>query len=95
MELTQGFNVGPESGGYVLELQKNLYSLKQAGHKWFEKISSTLGNLLVIPSKLDPCVFIGEEIFFKYTLTLFCFFRDTRKDKPVNRQAQEQGEVGS
>ena len=35
MELPQGFNVGPESGGYVLKLQKNLYGLKQAGHNWF------------------------------------------------------------
>ena len=31
MELPQGFNVGPESRRYVLKLQKNLYSLKQAG----------------------------------------------------------------
>ena len=35
MELPQGLNVGPESGGYVLKLQKNLYGLKQAGHNWF------------------------------------------------------------
>ena len=28
MELPQGFNVVPESGRYVLNLQKNLYCLK-------------------------------------------------------------------
>ena len=45
MELPQGFNVGPEIGRYVLKLQKNLYGLTQAGHNWFEKLSSALGNL--------------------------------------------------
>ena len=59
MELPQGFNVGPESGRHILKLQKNLYSLKQAGHNWFEKLSSVLGNLSINPSKVDPCVFIG------------------------------------
>ena len=34
MELPQGFNVRPESGRYVLKLQKNLYGMKQAGHNW-------------------------------------------------------------
>ena len=62
MELPQGFNVGPESGRYVLKLQKNLYGLKQAGHNWFEKLSSALGNLSINPSKVDPCVFIGDDI---------------------------------
>ena len=62
MELPQGLNVGPESGRYVLKLQKNLYGLKQAGHNWFENISGALGNLSIKPSKVDPCVFIGEDV---------------------------------
>ena len=62
MELPQGFNVGPESGRYVLMLQKNLYGLKEAGHNWFEKLSSALGNLSINPSKVDPYVFIGEDV---------------------------------
>ena len=62
MELPQGFNVGPESGRYVLKLQKNVYDLKQAGHKWFKKLSVALGNLSINPSKVDPCMFIGEDV---------------------------------
>ena len=58
MELPKGFNMGPESERDVLKLQKNRYSLKQAGHNWFEKLSSALGNLSSNPSKVDPCVFI-------------------------------------
>ena len=54
--------MGPESGRYVLKLQKNLYNLNQAGHNWFEKLSSALGNLSINPSKVDPFVFIGDDI---------------------------------
>ena len=54
--------MGPESGRSVLKLQKNLCVLKQAGHNWFEKLSSALGNLSINRSKMDPCVFIGDEI---------------------------------
>ena len=39
MLLPQGFNVVPDSGRYVLKLQKNLYGVKQEGHNWFEKVS--------------------------------------------------------
>ena len=62
MELPQGFNVGPESGRYVHKLQKNLYGLKQAGHNWFKNLSGAVGNLSINPRKVDPCVFIGEEV---------------------------------
>ena len=62
MELPQGFNVGPESGIYVLKLQKNFYVLKQARHNWFEKLSCAFGNLSINPRKVDTCVFIGYDI---------------------------------
>ena len=62
MELQQGFNMGPESGRYILKIQKNFYGLKQAGRNWFEKLSSALGNSSINPSKVDPCVFIGDDI---------------------------------
>ena len=62
MELPQGFNVRPESGRYAFKLQKNLYGLKQAGHNWSGKLSSELADLSINPSKVDPCVFIGDDI---------------------------------
>ena len=54
MELPQGLNMGPESGRYVLKLQKNLCGLKQAGNNWSRKLSSALGNLSIKPRKVDP-----------------------------------------
>ena len=62
MELPQGFNVVPESRIYILKLQKNLYGMKQAGHDWFKKLNSALWNLSINPSKVDPCVFIREDV---------------------------------
>ena len=91
MELPQGFNVGPKSGRCVLKLQKNLYSLKQAGHNWSEKLSSTFGNLSINPIKVDPCVFIGDDIIvLVYVDDCFVFLRDKDKinqliDKLKNR----------
>ena len=80
MKLLQGFNVGPESGRYVLKLQKNLYGLKQAGHNWFKKISGALGTLSINPRKVDPCVFIGEDVIvLVYVDNCLIFSRD--KDK--------------
>ena len=56
MKLPQGFNVR------VLKLQKNLYGLKQEGHKSLEKLSTALANLSINPSKVDPCVSIRYDI---------------------------------
>ena len=96
MNLPQGFNVGLESRRYVLKLQNNIYGLKQAGHNWFEKLSSALGNLSINPSKVDPCVFIEDNIIvLVYVDYCLIFFAIQGKDKLVSRQAQEHREVGS
>ena len=80
MELPQGFNVGPESGRYVLKLQNNPYDLKQAGHNWFEKLSRALGNLSINPSKVDPCVSIVDDIIVLVYVD-DCFIFSQEKDK--------------
>ena len=79
MVLPQGFNVGPGSGRYVLKLQKDLYGLNQAGHNWFEKLYSAPGNLSINPSKVDPCVFVGDDIIVLVYFDDSFFLRD--KDK--------------
>ena len=80
MKLPQGFSVGPESGRYFLKLQENLYGLKQAGHNWFEKLSRALGNLSINLRKMDPCVFIVDDIIvLVYVDDCLIFSRD--KDK--------------
>ena len=80
MELPKGFNMGPKSRRYVLELQKNLYGMKQAGHNWNENISGALSNLSITPRKVDSCVSIGEDIIvLVYVDDCLIFSRD--KDK--------------
>ena len=87
MELSQGFNVGPESRRCFLKLQKNIYGLKQAGHNWFKKIYIALENLSINPSKVDPCVFIGDEIIVLiYVDDCMIFSREKdKKNQLINK----------
>ena len=84
--------MGPEIGRYVLKLQNNLYGLKQAGHNWFENLSGALGNLSINPSKVDPCVFIVEDvIILVYVDDCLILSRDKEKinqliDKLKNKE---------
>ena len=66
--------MGPERRRYILKLQKNLYGLKQAGHNWSEKLSSALGNLSINPSKVDPYVFMGEDVIVLLYVDYFLIF---------------------
>ena len=80
MQLPQGFNVVPESRRYILKLQKSLCRLNQADHNWFEKLSNALGNLSINPIKVDPFVFIRDDIIvLVYVDDCLIFSRD--KDK--------------
>jgi hypothetical protein len=45
---------------YVLQLNKSLYGLKQAGYNWFVKLSNGLEDRCFVPSSIDPCVFFGQ-----------------------------------
>ena len=84
MWLQEGFNAGPESRRYVLKLQNNLYGLEQAGHNWFKKLSSVLGNLSINPSKVDPCVFIRDDIIvLVYVDHCLVFSQDKDKTKQL------------
>jgi hypothetical protein len=63
MELPLGFNA-PNSQSwkhYVLQINKSLYSLKQADYNWFAKLSNGLEDRGFVPSSVDPCVFFGQR----------------------------------
>ena len=60
MELPKGMDpLGDKSNRwkYVLELNKNLYGLKQASHNWYMKLKEALENRQFVPSVIDPCIF--------------------------------------
>ncbi len=62
MELPLGFDA-PDSQNqkhYVLQLNKSLYGLKQAGYNRFAKLSNGLEDCGFVPSSIDPCVFFGQ-----------------------------------
>jgi hypothetical protein len=62
MELPLGFDA-PDSQNrkhYVLQLNKSLYGLKQAGYNWFAKLSNGLEDCGFVPSSIDSCVFFGQ-----------------------------------
>ena len=46
---------------HVWLLIQALYSLKQAGHLWYEKLKSILVKMDFKVSHLDPCVFIHQK----------------------------------
>ena len=84
MELLKGFKVGPESGRCVLKLQKNLYGLNQACHNCFRKLSRALGKLSINPRKVDPCVFIRDDIIvLVYVDHCLVFSQDKDKTKQL------------
>lgn len=43
---------------YVLQLLKNMYGLKQAGHNWYKHLTDDLLQLGFHQSKVDKCLFI-------------------------------------
>ena len=67
MEAPEGLDV-PE--GYVLLLKKVLYSLKQAGRQWYEKLKSTLIKFACVQVQCEPNTFVVRKVIGKTTLTL-------------------------
>ncbi len=65
MELSAGVNPAYVSDGdqcrYILNLNKSLYGLKQAGYNWFEKLCEGLITHDFIQSQVDKCVFFWKD----------------------------------
>jgi hypothetical protein len=62
MELPLGSDA-PDSQSlkhYVLQLNKSLYGLKEAGYNWIATLSNGLEDRGFVPSSVDPCIFFGQ-----------------------------------
>jgi hypothetical protein len=63
MELPLGFDApnNESQKHYILQLNKSLYGLKQAGYNWFTKLSNGLQERGFVPSSVDLCVFLNKD----------------------------------
>lgn len=68
MEQPEGYSDG---SGRVCKLVKSLYGLKQSSRCWNQKFSKFLNDFGLVPSKVDPCVFIQETDGDKIMLAIY------------------------
>ena len=54
----------PEPKEYVLEVRKNIYGGKDAGHTWNKYLVSKLRKIGFEPSKADECVFYKGQVMY-------------------------------
>ena len=68
MELTIGFGVeGSHPIECIISLDKNIYSLKDTGLEWFEKIKEGLEAIGFVKFQLYPCVWYrGDMVLLFY-----------------------------
>jgi len=69
MELPLGYDALQNGNRklYILQLNKSLYDLKQAGFNWFAKLHNGLLDRGFMQSNIDACVFFGKGcIVFTY-----------------------------
>lgn len=50
----------PEKKGKVWKLLRPLYSLKQSGREWHQKLRKSLKSIDLYQSETEPCVFVGQ-----------------------------------
>ena len=49
-------------GDLVLKLKKSVYGLRQSPQNFFKYLSDHLGAQGLLPSELDPCLFVGKSM---------------------------------
>ena len=65
MDIPSGFYYGDplaSKSKYVMRLKKNLYGLKQAAMNWYYKLRDGLIERGFKESKIDPCLFVKDDI---------------------------------
>ncbi len=67
MEIPKGFEVEGD-GDYVLQIHKNIYGQKQAGHVWNKHLVGKLKSIGFRQCQSEECVFTrGKAIYVLYT----------------------------
>ena len=81
LEIPKGFRADSDDGEeYVLKLKKSLYGMVQSPRNFFNKLSSALHARGFRSSKIDPCLFIHEDmICLVYVDDCIFFARDVSK----------------
>jgi hypothetical protein len=59
VHLVAGFQC---DGNYVYNLNRSVYGFKQSPRNFFRYLSEQLVAQGLVPSKLDPCLFIGKSV---------------------------------
>ena len=74
MELPIGFFINESAYGeifsYVLNMNKNLYGLKQASLNWYDKLRDGLLARDFVPSVIEPCFYV------KYGMIILTYVDD-------------------
>lgn len=57
MEMPEGY----KEEGKIMFLQKGLYGLKQAGALWYDDVKAFLGQLGLLPTVSDVCLYTNKQ----------------------------------
>jgi histone deacetylase 1/2 len=106
MELPMGIVIdscASDSRGYVLKLKKSLYGLEQASLNLFEKLKQGLTDWGFCPSKIDPCLYLKQNmilltyvddcIIFSPSMQSIDHLVKSMHDGPENFKLTDEGNV--
>eukprot|EP00957_Ditylum_brightwellii_P115337 8795326-Ditylum_brightwellii.AAC.2 len=68
---------------HVLKLNRSLYGLRQAPHKFFEFLKKKLLRCGFVQSQHDPCLFISNKVIYLVYVDDCLFFAPDSKDIQV------------
>ena len=85
------------------QTQQKVYGLKQASYNWYEKLRISLEDRHFKPSKVDPCLYLGNGmIIITYvddciiigpSMTKIDSFVKSMKDGPENSVLTDEGDI--
>jgi len=91
MEIPKGFEVKGD-GDYVLQIHKNIYGQKQAGHVWNKHLVGKLKSIGFCQCQLEECVFMhGKAIYILYTDDLILTGLDLKELDKIVKDMKKAG----